>query len=81
MRRRIEPTPKVAAMLRSHEELILNWLRTKGEAANRLVEDLNNKVRVVTRRSHGFRRCHVMQTVLSHDVGPSTAPEFTHRRC
>jgi hypothetical protein len=42
-------------MLRAPEPLILNWFRAKGEISNGAVEGLNNKIRVVTRRSYGFR--------------------------
>ena len=31
MRSRLEPMIKVARMLRSHEELLMNWFRAKGE--------------------------------------------------
>ena len=55
MRSRLEPMKKVARMLRAHEALILNWFRAKGEISNGAVEGLNNKIRVVTRRSYGFR--------------------------
>ena len=55
MRSRLEPMKKVARMLRTHEELLLNWFRAKGEISAGTVEGLNNKIRVVTRRSYGFR--------------------------
>lgn len=55
MRSRLEPMKKVARMLRTHEELLLNWFRAQGEIFNDVVEGLNNKIRVVTRRSYGFR--------------------------
>ena len=51
LRSRIEPMRKVARMLRSHEDLILNWFRAKGEISNAATEGLNNKIRVITRRS------------------------------
>jgi transposase len=31
MRSRLEPMHKVARMLRTHEEFLLNWFRAKGE--------------------------------------------------
>ena len=51
LRSRIEPMKKVARMLRAHEELLLNWFRAKAEISSGAVEGLNNKIRVVTRRS------------------------------
>ena len=47
---------KVARMLRVHEPLLLNWFRAKGEISAGAVEGLNNKIRVMTRRSYGFDR-------------------------
>ena len=32
-----------------------NWFKAKGEISSGAVEGLNNKIRVVTRRSYGFR--------------------------
>ena len=55
MRSRLEPMKRVARMLRKHDELLLNWFRAKGELSSGVVEGLNNKIRVVTRRSYGFR--------------------------
>ena len=81
LRSRIEPMQKVARMLRSHEELILNWFRAKGEISNGVVEGLNNKIRVITRRSYGFRTYHAMETALYHNLGRLPEPELTHRFC
>lgn len=81
LRSRIEPMRKVARMLRSHEELILNWFRAKGEISNGPVEGLNNTIRVVTRRSYGFRTYHAMETALYHNLGRLPEPPLTHRFC
>lgn len=81
MRSRIEPMQKVARMLRSHEDLILNWFKAKGEISNGVVEGLNNKIRVVTRRAYGFRTYDAMETALYHTLGHLPEPESTHRFC
>lgn len=81
LRSRIEPMRKVARMLRSHEELILNWFRAKGEISNGPVEGLNNKIRVITRRSYGFRTYHAMETALYHNLGQLPEPQLTHTFC
>ena len=60
---------KVARMLRAHEELLLNWFKAKGEISNGAVEGLNNKIRVVTRRSYGFRTYKAMEIALYHTLG------------
>jgi len=81
MRSRLEPMKKVARMLRAHEELILNWFRAKGELSGGAVEGLNNKIRVVTRRSYGFRTFRAMEIALYHTLGRLPEPESTHRFC
>ena len=81
LRSRIEPMKKVARMLRNHEELLLNWFRAKGEISSGAVEGLNNKIRVVTRRSYGFRTYEAMEIALFHTLGRLPEPEFTHKFC
>jgi len=70
---------KVARMLRRHEDLLLNWFRAKGELSSGVVEGLNNKVRVVTRRSYGFRTYRALEVALYHTLGHLPEPELTHR--
>ncbi len=81
LRSRLEPMKKVARMLRAHEPLILNWFRAKGEISAGTVEGLNNKIRVVTRRSYGFRTFGAMEIALYHTLGKLPEPESTHRFC
>jgi transposase len=82
LRSRLEPMKRVARMLRSHQELLLNWFRAKGEISNSATEGLNNKIRVVTRRSYGFRTYKAMEIALYHTLGRLPEPdEFTHRFC
>ncbi len=82
MRSRLEPMQKVARTLRAHQELLLNWFRAKGELSSGAVEGLNNKIRVVTRRSYGFRTYEAMEMALYHTLGRLPEPdEFTHRFC
>jgi len=81
MRSRIEPMQKVARMLRTHEKLLLNWFRAKGEISSAAVEGLNNKIRVVTRRAYGFRTYDAMEIALFHTLGRLPEPETAHRFC
>jgi len=81
MRSRLQPMQKVARMLRSHEELILNWFRAQGEISTGPVEGLNNKIRVVTRRSYGFRTYKAMEIALYHTLGRLPEPESAHKFC
>jgi transposase len=81
MRSRLKPMKKVAQMLRTHEELLLNWFRAKGQISTGTVEGLNNKIRVVTRRSYGFRTFDAMEVALYHALGKLPEPESAHRFC
>jgi transposase len=81
MRSRLEPIKKVARMLRAHEDLLMNWFRAKGEISSGAVEGLNNKIRVVTRRSFGFRTYKAMQMALFHTLGRLPEPESAHKFC
>ncbi len=81
MRSRLEPMKKVARMLRAHEELLMNWFRARGELSSAAVEGLNNKVRVITRRSYGFRTYNGIEVALYHTLGRLPEPETTHRFC
>ncbi len=81
LRSRLAPMQQVARTLRAHEELILNWFRAKGEISSGAVEGLNNKIRVVTRRSYGFRTYQAMEIALYHTLGRLPEPEATHRFC
>jgi transposase len=72
---------KVARMLRNHEELLMSWFRAKGELSSAAVEGLNNKIRVITRRSYGFRTFKAMEMALYHTLGRLPEPESAHRFC
>ena len=79
MRSKLEPMKKVARTLRNHRELILNWFRAKGAISAGIVEGLNNKVKLTTRRSYGFHTCDAVETALYHNLGALPEPGFTHR--
>lgn len=69
----------MAHMLRAREELLLNWFRAKAEVSAGAVEGLNKKIRVVIRRSYGFRTYEAMEIALYHTLGRLPEPESTHR--
>jgi transposase len=81
MRSRLEPMKKVARTLRNHRPLLLNWFRARGEVSAGAVEGLNNKVKLVTRKSYGFRTAHVAKLALLHNLGHLPQPKRTHRFC
>jgi len=79
MRSKLEPMKKVARTLRNHRELILNWFRAKGALSSGVVEGFNNKVKLTTRKSYGFRTYEAIEFALYHNLGHLPEPEFTHR--
>ena len=81
LRSRMDPMCKFARTLRAHESLILNWFEWKKAFSSAAVEGLNNKARVVTRRSYGFRMFLVLKVSLFHTLGKLPEPEVTHRFC
>jgi transposase len=81
MRSRIEPMKKVARMLRSHRELLLNWFRAKKQISAGVVEGFNNKAKLTTRKAYGFRTFRATEVALHHTLGSLPEPETTHRFC
>jgi transposase len=81
LRSRLEPMKKQARTLRQHRELILNWFRARGQISSAAVEGMNNKLKLVTRRSYGFRSFRVIEVALYHNLGGLPEPEGTHRFC
>lgn len=81
MRSRLEPMKKIARSMRTHRPLILNWFRARGQISSGAVEGLNNKVKLVTRKSYGFRTAKVAKLALLHNLGALPEPKRTHRFC
>ena len=72
---------KVAKTLWAHRPLRLNWFRAKGEIALGCVEGLDNKAKVVTKRSYGSRTYDGLKITLCHGLGNLPAPKATHEFC
>jgi transposase len=81
MRSRIEPMKKVARMLRSHRELMLNWFRANKQISSGTVEGFNNKAKLTTRKAYGFRTYKAAEVALYHTLAALPEPETTHRFC
>lgn len=79
MHSNVEPMKKVAKMLRSHKNLILNWFRANGELSSGVVEGLNNKAKLTIRKAYGFRSMDHLQIALYHTMGALPEPKITHR--
>ena len=81
MRSRIKPMKEIARTLRSHKGLIMNWFKARNVISLGAVEGLNNKVKVVTRKSYGFKHAEVLEIALYHTLGKLPERDLTHRFC
>jgi transposase len=83
MRSRLEPMKKMARSLLSHRTLILNWFQAREDVSLGATEGMNNKAKVITRRSYGFRIYETERIALYHSLGdlPDPADQFAHRFC
>jgi transposase len=79
MRSGIEPMKAKAKMLQSHRDLILNYFRAKKEYSSGVVEGLNTKVKLVTRKAFGYRMYDTVRIALFHALGRLPEPEHSHR--
>jgi len=79
MRSKIVPMKKVARMLRDKRALILNWFRAEGKLSAGIVEGFNNKLKLITRKSYGFRTQEAYEIALYHNLGALPEPKSTHR--
>jgi transposase len=76
---RIEPMQRMARTLQSHRDLLLNYFRAKKEYSSGVVEGLNNKLKLITRRSFGFRELDTLKIALFHALGRLPEPPQTHK--
>ena len=79
MQSKFEPMKKVALSLRNHRKLILNGFRAKGALSSETVKGFNNKVKLTTRKSYGFRTYEAIETSLYHNLEALPELEITYR--
>ena len=78
MRSKIDPMKQIAQTLRSKRDLILNWFVAEDTLSSGIVEGSNNKLKLITRKSYGFRTQEAYETAPYHNLGALPRPEFTH---
>jgi transposase len=79
MRSRLDPIKNFVRMIRTHQPLIMNWFKAKKLYNSGIVEGLNRKVNLVTRKSYGFRSYENLRNALFLNLGDLPEPDFTHR--
>jgi transposase len=80
-RSEIKPMVRVADMLATHKELLLNYFRAKKQFTNAVTEGKNHKARVMLAKSYGHRSYEVLELALYHALGELPEPPRTHRFC
>jgi transposase len=81
MRSRLDPIKTFARSLRKHEDLIINWFTARKAYSSGIVEGLNRRINLTTRKAYGFRSPEVMKVALYHELGKLPEPKLTHRFC
>jgi transposase len=80
-RTKLKPMVRVADMLATHRELMLNYFRAKREFTSAVVEGKNHKARVMLSKSYGHRSYEVLEMALYHALGELPEPPLTHKFC
>ena len=81
MRSRLDPIKSFVKTLRNHQPLLMNWFKAKKAFSSGVVEGLNRKINLVTRKSYGFKNYKVLEIALFHTMGSLPEPESPHRFC
>jgi len=76
---KIEPLKKQARTIRKHKPLILNWFKARKEFSSGIVEGLNLKAKLTSRKAYGYKSIEVQKTALYHTLGDLPTPEWTHK--
>lgn len=74
---RIEQMRKFAWVLRRHQKELLNYCEVPID--NGKVEGLNNKAKVISHRSYGFRTESCFRIALYHGMAELPQPILTHK--
>lgn len=75
----LEPLCGFVNTLNKHRHLIENWFKAKKAYSSGIVEGLNRKINLVTRKSYGFRTEKVLEIALFHTMGDLPEPKFPHK--
>ncbi|MDD8050747.1 MAG: ISL3 family transposase [Verrucomicrobiota bacterium] len=76
---RLEPIKTFVRTIKKHQPLIMNWFRAKKEFNSGIVEGLNRRVNLVTRKSFGFKSYENLRYALFLNLGRLPEPEYAHR--
>lgn len=75
----LEPLKKFVKTLRKHEDLLMNYFKAKKAYNSGVVEGLNRKINLTTRKAYGFKSLETLEIALFHTMGNLPEPKSTHR--
>lgn len=78
MRSRLEPMKKFARAMRKHQPLIMNYFKAKKQFSSGIVEGMNRKINLTTRKAYGYRTFKALEIALFHTMGNLPEPKSTH---
>jgi transposase len=81
LRSGLVPIKRFARTIRQHEDLLMNYFVAQKQFSSGVVEGLNRKINLITRKSYGFRSEEIRKTALFHVLGRLPEPEVTHQFC
>ena len=64
--------------MRRYQPLILNYFKAKKQFSSGVVEGLNRKVNLTTRKAYGFKTFKNLEIALYHTMGELPEPKSTH---
>lgn len=78
MRSKLDPIKKFVRSIRKHQPLIMNYFKARKRFSSGVVEGMNRKVNLATRKAYGFKTFAGLETALYHTMGELPEPELTH---
>ncbi len=78
MRSKLDPIKKFVRSIRKHQPLIMNYFKAKKQISSGVVEGMNRKVNLATRKAYGFKTFNALETALYHTMGDLPEPVITH---
>ncbi len=78
-RRVYRPDETIGPNAAAHRDLIVHTFRAKKLLSNGIVEGMNNKLKLVTRKSYGFRHEETLKIALYHTLDDLPTSPQTHR--
>ncbi len=78
-RSRIGPMQDVSRTLIKLKDQILNWFSADGKISIGMAQGFNNKAKLATRKSHGFKLYEKIEIALYHQLESLPEPKSTRR--